>query len=323
MQAGSPDTRRRALGDLQLESQQVAEAQRRIAREADRLDREGGGTVDARRRLAGEKEQLADRVDALQQSARRLGTDPKSAASDRATVNEAARDLQSQQLGERMRAAAREMRDQPSKATAGAEQQVADALDRVARRLNGVDAGGARGDAQRLADQLDHVRDARERLARLEQQVTQAQRDEAAKQAPRGGGGRGSQPSTDGERGSASGDLQRLQQEYTREAQRTRDMVDRLQRGAPESGAGGSTPEQHEWSRSAPGTEAWKQDYAQWDGLRKDVTRALERYEAGVADKLSRLTADRLRAGGSDRVPDEYQRRIANYFEALAKKKPS
>src|SRR5207237_697248 len=145
MQAGSPDTRRRALGDLQLESQQVAEAQRRIAREADRLDREGGGTVDARRRLAGEKEQLADRVD----------------------------------------------------------------------------AGGARGDAQRLADQLDHVRDARERLARLEQQVTQAQRDEAAKQAPRGGGGRGSQPSTDGERGSASGDLQRLQQEYTREAPRT------------------------------------------------------------------------------------------------------
>ena len=319
MQTGSPDARRRALGDLQLESQQIAEAQRRIARETDRLDREGGGAVDARRRLAGEKEQLADRVDALQQSARRLGTDPKSAAGDRATVSQTARDLELQQLGARMRQGASEMRDQPSKARAAAEQQLADALDRVARRLNGVDAGGAKGDAQRLAEQLDQVRDARDRLARLEQQVRQAQRDQAAKHEQ---GAPSTGPSTPGERAAASGDLQRLQQDYAREAQRTRDMVDRLQRGAPESSAGQSTPEQHEWSRSAPGTEAWKQDYAQWEGLSKDVTRALERYEAGVADKLSRaLTADRLRAGGSDRVPDEYQRRIAKYFEALANKK--
>src|SRR3954470_12174417 len=72
MQNGSPDAKRRALGDLQLESQQLAEAQRRIANEAEGLDKEGGGTTDARRRLAGEKEQLADRVDALQQAAQRL-----------------------------------------------------------------------------------------------------------------------------------------------------------------------------------------------------------------------------------------------------------
>jgi hypothetical protein len=322
MQSGTPDARRRALGDLQLESQQVAEAQRRIAQEADRLDREGGGTIDARRRLAGEKEQLAERVDALQQSAERLGTDPKSSATNRATVNEAVRDLQSQQLGARMRNGAREMRDQPTKRTAGPEQQLADALDRVARRLNGVDAGGAKGDVQRLADELDQVRDARDRLARLEEQVRQAERNQASRQGQRGAAdGGASEPSANGERGNAPSDLQRLKQEYAREAQRTRDMVDRLQRGAQESSTGGSTPEQHEWSRSAPGTETWKQDYAQWDGLRKDVTRALERYEAGVADRLSRaLTADRLRAGGSDRVPDEYQRRIGKYFESLAKK---
>ena len=44
LQTASPDAQRRALGDLQLESQQVAQTQRRIAGEADRLDREGGGT---------------------------------------------------------------------------------------------------------------------------------------------------------------------------------------------------------------------------------------------------------------------------------------
>ena len=60
----------------------LAEAQRRIASEAEQLDREGGGAVDARRRLAGEKDKLADRVDALQQAAQRVGAeargDPKS-----------------------------------------------------------------------------------------------------------------------------------------------------------------------------------------------------------------------------------------------------
>src|SRR4051812_13479588 len=43
MQNGSPDARKRALCDLQLESQQVADAQRRIAREARRVRPERGG----------------------------------------------------------------------------------------------------------------------------------------------------------------------------------------------------------------------------------------------------------------------------------------
>ena len=329
VQGASPDARRRALGDLQLESQQIADAQRRIAREADRLDREAnGGTADARRRLAGDKEELADRVDALQQSARRLADDPTSVSADKTAVGEAARDLDGQQLGARMRAGARDMRDQRSRETGKAEQQLADTLDRVARRLNGADAGGAKGDTRRLADQLDQVRDARDRLARLEQQLRDArggkQSSPSSASAPASGsGGRAAQSSPDAGTANATADVDRLQQEYAREAQRTRDLVDRLQRGGDrQTGGGGSTPEQHEWSRSAPGTEAWKQDYAQWESLGKDVARALERYESGLADQLSRaLTADRLRAGGSDRVPDEYQRRIANYFESIAKKK--
>src|SRR6185369_3487416 len=95
MQNGSADGKKRALGDLQLESQQVADEQRRIANEADRLDREGGGAADARRRLAGEKDRLAERVDAMQQAAQRLGTD-------------AAGDIGSQKLSERMRQSAKE-----------------------------------------------------------------------------------------------------------------------------------------------------------------------------------------------------------------------
>jgi hypothetical protein len=334
MQSASPEARRRALGELQLDAQQTADAQRRIAGEAQRLDGQAGGSADARRRLAGEKETLADRVDALKDAARRLANDPKAAAADRAAVTDALKQMDRQQVSDRMRASARQMREDdangdPSgggrKRMGETEQQLAEALDRAAKRLNGADAGGAKGDTQRLADQLDQARDARDRLARLQKQIRDKQAEAAQSPASRGGrpgnaapgGARGGKPSQGDESGN---DLARLRDEYARAVQQSKELLGRLQRGTPDSGRNMSTPENHEWSRSAPGTEAWKQDYAKWEGLAKDVTQALEQYESATAARLSRaLTADRLRAGASDRVPDAYQKRIAKYFESLAK----
>jgi hypothetical protein len=52
------------------------------------------------------------------------------------------------------------------------------------------------------------------------------------------------------------------------------------------------------------------------------VTRALERAESSAASRLSTaLARDRLRAGGSDRVPDAYRRQVSRYFESIAVKK--
>ena len=319
LQNGSGDAKKRALGDLQLESQQVADEQRRIANEAERLDREGGGVADARRRLAGEKDRLADRVDVMQQAAQRLGA-------------EAAGDIGSQKLSDRMRQSARGMREGKPAPMAPGERQLAEALDKVARKLNGADAGGAKGETQQLAGQLDDLRDARERLARLERQIADA------KQAAESGRGRdsaqqsgraGENGQPQGQRGQSSSrgdgrgaDLQQLQQQYNRELQRTRELMDRVQRGTPESGGRMATPEQHEWSRSAPGTEAFKQDYAAWQSLASDVTKVLERAETSVAGRLSTAVAkDRLRAGGSERVPDAYRDRVSRYFESIAIKK--
>jgi len=339
MQNGSPDAQKRALGDLQLESQQVAQEQQRIADEAERLDREGGGATDARRRLASDKDRLADRVDTLQRSAQRL---PSAA--------EAARDLASQQLGDRMRSTAQQLRDgKGGSKTAPAEQQLADALDRVARKIGANDAGGAKGDPARdtrqLSGDLDDVRDARDRIARLDRDLRQAQRQEAKQGDARGQAGRGQgtpspgspsgqtaggrpgqpgQRESGGSQGGGSGDVARLQQQLNDEMQRARDLMQRLQRGTPQTGAGGggATPEEHEWSRSAPGTEAFKQDYSGWQSLAADVTRALERAESSAAARLSSaLARDRLRAGGSERVPDGYRRQVSKYFESIAVKK--
>ncbi len=115
----SADARQRAAGELQLEAQQIAEAQRRIAAETGRLvepnsqqqgradgSRTGtpAGQSDALRRLSAEKDKLAERVDDLQRSARQLGAQAGPASTDPAgRARDAASLLDREQVSRRMR----------------------------------------------------------------------------------------------------------------------------------------------------------------------------------------------------------------------------
>jgi hypothetical protein len=325
MRGADPGAARQAAGELQLEAQQVAQEQRRIAAEADRLDKGQGGSTDAARgRLADEKERLAGRVDELQRAIRdQARRDPKGAAAT--SLGEAAEELEQQRLGQRMRDSANDMRAGTGKqggaaasrksGTADTEAQIARALDRVVEKLG----GGASAEARRLSDQLEQTGQIRERLNRLEQQMREAE-SQAAQAGRQGREGRQGSGGSSGD--GQAGDLRRMQEEYRRELERARESLRQLARSQPREGAAGSTPEEHEFSRSAPGTEASKQDRSGWEALRKDVDLALEKYESGVSERLARkLSEDRLSAGGSDRVPEHYRRLIARYYESLARVK--
>jgi hypothetical protein len=296
--AGGADGKQQRAGELQLEAQQIADAQRRIAAETERLERSGTGNTDATRRMADEKERLAGRVDELQRAAKQEGQ------------AEAARELERGQVGQKMREMARQIRD-GSTPSSSAEEQIARTLDQVVEKLG----GGAGADGQRLAEELKQTREIRERLNRLEQQMRAAEQSggqPGRRSAEReGGGARGS----DGQGG--QGELEKLRAEYQRELQRAREALNSLQQGEQRGGRG-ATPEQHEFSRSAPGTEQFKQDRSKWESLRKDVDLALERYEAAASDRLSGKGDDRLSAGASDRVPDKYRDLISKYFQSLA-----
>jgi hypothetical protein len=334
MRGDSRESRDRAAGELRLEAQQIADEQRRIAGEAERLekDKDKGASAsngDAWRRLAGEKEKLADRVDELQRQAERLGADGQAdgqSASQNSRPGAAAREIQRERIAGRMRETAKHMRDAssaeqaaggragkaapastPTPKVADAEQQMARTLDRVADQL-GVGEG-----VQDLARQLDQTREMRDKLEGLERQI----RDAEAK-GTRGRQGRGD----GGSPGASSKDVQQLRGEYAKEAQRSLDMLSRLDRNQPGSARGGTSPEQHEWSVTDQGTEAFKQDFSQWQSLKKNVESALDRHDASVIARAARKGLDeRLSAGGSDRVPDAYRRLIARYYESLARKK--
>jgi hypothetical protein len=333
MRRDNPEAQQRAAGEVRLEAQQVADEQRRIAGEAARLAKGAdAANTDAWRRLAGEKDKLADRVDALQRAAGELGSTDKPSSQGQGQASDpaaAAKELARQQIAGRMRETARQMRETTGgddgagrgarpvarPGAAEAEQQIARALDQSVDRL-----GGGAADAEALSRELEQSRAIRDRLDRLEREVREAE--------ARGADGRQGQGRATGSRAggganpSPSADAQRLRDEYAKELRGARESLSRLERDSPGTQLGGATPEQHEWSGVDKGTEAFKQDFSKWESLRKDIDSALERYEASIIARAARKSLqDRLSAGGSDRVPDDYRRLIARYYESLARKK--
>jgi hypothetical protein len=318
MRDDSPEAKQRAAGELRIEAQQIADEQQRIAGEAARLEKGSGANSDALRRLAGEKDKLADRVEALQRASERLANGTP--AGSKSGPAAAAKEIERERIPERMRETAQQMRGAgetpataggrttkppaPAPKVADAEQQLARALDRVVNQLGDASGeqqrAGAEGKegAEELGRQLDQTRSIRERLDRLEGQLREA------------------------ESKNATSEVQRLREEYAKAAQGARQTLSRLEREQSGGAGGGSSPEEHQWSVTDQGKEAFKQDFSQWQSLKKDVDSALDRYEASVVAKAARRSLDdRLSAGGSDRVPDAYRRLIARYYESLARKK--
>jgi uncharacterized protein DUF4175 len=308
----------RAGGDLRLEAQQIAQEQHRIATEAGRLGRNNSAAVtDARKRLADEKDTLASRVDDLARSAQQLSRE--TSAPEGKGLENSARTLQRDRIADRMRGGARQLREGQGTISAPAEEDLARSLDQVARGLGAAESP--------LSSQLEETRAIRDGLQRAEQQLRDAEARARGSSAAGGPSSSESSRAANGRQGtSASADaareVDRLRHEYQRELQRAEDALRRLNGGGASGSLAGSTPEQQEFSRSAPGTEAFKQDRSGWESLRKNLDTELERYESSLSDRLARAKSDeRFSAGGSDRVPDAYSELIARYFESLAKKK--
>lgn len=351
LRGATADDRRRQLGDLQLETRQLADAERRVSQELQRAGESPAGS-EARRQAAADQDRLAGRAERLQRQLRELSQQAQP-GSEREAIGGAARDLDTQKVAERMRDAARGVRDGgespappngrsassassrpqpqgPSGATPGPARDGADiarALDDVAARLDAA-RDGERGAAQQLSDELSRARELRERLGEVERSLERlsaqgargerrgAERpgspaDRASTGARDGASGRAVEPSTAAE----VADLQRQLAEQLRE---TRERVEALSRDNPEL-RGPATPEQWQPSVSAPGTEAFKQDFARWESLKANLLSALERVERSLTTQLrEQETRDRLNAGASDAVPDDYRALVERYYRSLA-----
>jgi hypothetical protein len=205
-----------------------------------------------------------------------------------------------------------------------AEQELTRALGKVAERM-GAAAGERDGETRELSEQLARTRELRERLSELERQLAGtegAQRPASGRPEASGTGTETSgAPPSKGLGGSEAADRTRLREDYRRRLQEAQQLLGSSAGGGRQDGGLGGTPEHWEPSVSAPGTEAFKQDFSQWEVLRRDVNLALERLEASLSSRLqARETRDRLSAGADDRAPESYQRLVDEYFRSLASK---
>jgi hypothetical protein len=331
------------MGDLQFETRQLAEAERRLAGEAERLP-PGNGGDEARRRLAAEQERLAERAERLRQVAREMsdpaagGSGQEGEAEARQAAATAARDLERERIAERMRASGEAMRQPDGARGAQGEEtrELARALDRIAGQL-GEAAGTADRETERLSDQLARAGELREQLTdlqrtiealELEAQAQQGRRPESDTQGQRpqqgqSAGAQGRDSASPGDPGGASSGgtsrLSQLQREATdrmREAQR---LAGELREQSADMRDGPATPENWYPSLSAPGTEAFKQDYSKWESLKKHLLAALEKTETRASGQLrEREARERLNAGGHQGVSSEYQEMVDRYYQSLA-----
>jgi len=352
---GSDGGRSVALAELQLEAQQLADAQRRVADETRQVEVDNRSR-ESRFRLADEKDDLADRVDTLHRALEDLTADRSTADPVDVPVRAARDELEREAVGPRMRAGADRLRRSVAGSPpavpeldvggpADEDTALADVLARVAaqlRRATGQDEA-----ARRLMAQMEAARELRQSLEQLQTELDAQQRQQtrqaAAHSAPpdadrssaqdaRPGGAvvetgadpqerEAGRPISERRGGSSAGvgTLAELRREYLMRLESSRDLLDALRR---QSSA--LDRDLDRWARqwqsvSAPGTEVFKQDLAHWDSLRRNLENALHQFEAERSRALAAgEIRDRLSAGSEEPLPARYRRLVDQYYRALA-----
>jgi hypothetical protein len=305
VQPSDPGAERRALGDWRLEKVPPGDAGR-----------------DAARRLAGDEARLAERMRRLQDAAaNRVAAGPRPAmGADQDAVRGAARD--SAALSSRIQRAADDLRGvgSPSRQR-GVTEDIARQLDRFADRL-GSAIGERNDDARILSEQLARAEELRDKLEQVGQAFENASRENGraagtSAQKTAGDSGR----TGEGRRGAGGTDLSKIREESLRRLQEARALLDEVSRQDPGSSRNGAgfTLEGQGMVLSAPGTEAFKQDFARWDMLKRQAIAALEQAGSTLARRAHVAAAkDRLAAGVEDAVPPAYRQQVDDYFRSLA-----
>ncbi|MFB3852261.1 MAG: hypothetical protein ACE148_00390 [Vicinamibacterales bacterium] len=318
------------LGNLQMEALQLAEAERRIAREAESLGRREKA-ADKQRRLAEEQEGLARRAEALQRSLADASRGRDLQADQHEVVRRTAREMAEQKWGGRMRDEAARMRSERAsdgnQKAAAHLRLLATEFERLAGRIGAASPADAA--TRRLAARLEDARQTRQRLQESARRVEELERQNAAGSGREGRGSEGATGTAGGRTGGGSAavrtgdgagraedELAKAREAYREELRRASEIEEALSRLA---GGKGRTPEGPERVNSAPGTEGFKQDYSDWDSLRRRLERSLEGIESRLAAQIrARDARERLQAGAQEKVFPDFRQLVDEYYRAIA-----
>ena len=159
------------MGDLQFETRQLAEAERRLAGEAEKTA-PGSAGDEARRRLAAEQERLAERAESgarrrrASWATRRARAASRRDADARKAASQAAQDIDRERIAERMRASAEAMRQASAPLARRAKSPASWRGPWIASPVSWEQAAGtADRETEKLSDQLARAGELRDQLS--------------------------------------------------------------------------------------------------------------------------------------------------------------
>ena len=303
------------LKELHLEAQQLTNAQKRLEMESHDLA-QGEANPQSRNQRASVQRRLAERTETFERDVQSVASSPVGESDP--VLERAVREFREARVPEQMRESVTDMLaifDSENDAISEEqmrdffvrENEITEALNRVTEGIGAASHLG-NADAERFSEQLAQSSDLRDRLAPIERQIEALSGSELTSNNP----GANEVPS-----------LTDLFGEYDRALHATQDLLDELRRDNSALDQRLANQVENRRSVSAPGTEAFKQDYSQWEALRRDVELALERFDARRSDYLAKEEmSDSVNAGADDRMPEEYRDLVDTYFRSLVSQKP-
>jgi hypothetical protein len=207
--------------------------------------------------------------------------------------------------------------------------ELRDELSEIGRELRRLEGSSPEQRGERSGEQSRDSQQARQGRGQEGRQSGQGEESGRRQQSGQTGqgeeSGRGQQrgqAGTSGEAGVGGDAASALREELARRIREAEQLL--RDSGARDVGRGGAgiTPEGQGMVRSAPGTEWFKQDFSDWEELRRDVTLSLEQTELALSQQLrDRRSKDRVAAGTEDQAPEAYRREVEQYFRMLAERK--
>ena len=96
-------------------------------------------------------------------------------------------------------------------------------------------------------------------------------------------------------------------------------LLDELRQENPDLAADLDAWTRHWASQVAPGSEGFKDDFAPWDSLRRNLDTALQRFEdARSRDLAAADLRDRVTGARDEPIPARYRRLVDEYYRSLA-----
>ncbi|HEX9728917.1 MAG TPA: hypothetical protein VGA37_10465 [Gemmatimonadales bacterium] len=316
----------RDLATAQRRAARLAEQQRDVARDVERLPSDRQARDLAVRRLIDRKEQMAEEVRDLESEIDRLARDARGDQPDAAReLRGAANELRDTRLRDKILYSRGVVRERDRAFARNFEEQIQTDITELGERL--AEAAGQIGESreQRLGRSLDRTRDVATAIESLGERLREAQ--DGAEQQGRARQGQEGAPDQEGQpgQGAGPGNGRRLdpqaQRQFQRELRERRGDLQQLREQLQQDGVDVSQLDAVMRNLGRFDNQGAIGDPRGIERLQTEIVQGIKEFEYALRRQILGSDADRLFLSGSDETPAEYREMVEEYYRRLAERR--